>query len=84
MIVTEAFIWSAAWAVILATGHYLPRARSSLGWTMGLFGQGLLLAFAIHTKQHGLVLIACLYIAIYWKNWAEWRRDRRKDEVIPA
>lgn len=69
--------WSYVLAFVGIAGLVLAGRDRSLGWAIGLGAQGLWIAYALATGQHGFLISAVAYGAVYARNWRAWRREGR-------
>lgn len=67
-------LWSYSLAAIGILGIYLAGRKSWVGWAIGVGSQVLWFIYAIATSQHGFILSAVAYSAIYARNWWKWTR----------
>ena len=69
------------WSIVLSTigiaGVWIAGQKNKAGWAIGLCVQPLWIIFAIQTGQYGFIANACVYAAVYARNWTRWRRDER-------
>ena len=66
-------LWSYSLAAVGVVGILLAGQKRSVGWAVGLGAQFLWIAYAIVTEQHGFIVSAVAYGAVYGKNWLAWR-----------
>lgn len=71
-------IWSFVLSGIGIVGIILAGSKYKLGWLIGFGVQPLWIVFAITTGQYGFILNACIYAAVYARNWLKWRREDRR------
>lgn len=72
--------WSFLLAAIGILGIYLAGEFNKLGWFIGFAAQGLWIAYAIVTNQHGFIFSAIGYAWVYILNYRKWLKKQRKEE----
>ena len=70
--------WSWLLTVVGITGLWLAGSKKRLGWAIGIGAQGLWIAYALATGQHGFLLSALAYGFVYTRNWRAWSAVREK------
>jgi hypothetical protein len=70
---SAALIWSFGLSAAGIGGILLAGSKRRVGWVVGFFVQPLWIIFALTTGQYGFILNACIYAAVYARNWWAWR-----------
>ncbi|WP_205528434.1 hypothetical protein [Desertimonas flava] len=70
-------VWSWLLTVVGVTGLIFAGRRLWWAWLIGLGAQGLWLAYAIATRQWGVIVSAAAYGATYTVNARRWWRERQ-------
>ena len=55
---------------------WLAGNKSEWAWYSGIASQGLWLVFDWHVGAYGLMPLAIILSAVYWRNLQRWRRER--------
>lgn len=77
--------WSWILTAVGVLGLYLAGRGSMWGWAVGLGAQGLWIAYALSTEQHGFLVSAGAYSWVYLKNFRAWKKKAAaKDAKIPG
>lgn len=66
--------WSWILTAVGVFGLWLAGRRNRAGWAVGLSAQGLWVAYALSTGQHGFLLSAAAYGWVYLKNFRGWKK----------
>lgn len=66
--------WSWLLTAVGLVGLWAAGSRKSYGWLIGLGAQALWIAYALATEQHGFLVSAVAYGAVYLRNWRRARR----------
>lgn len=66
--------WSYLLTAVGAVGLLLAGRMKRTGWLIGFGAQGLWIAYALSTHQHGFLISAAIYGSVYAKNYLAWRK----------
>jgi len=72
---TDLWWWSYLLTLVGVVGLWQAGSRKWWGWCITLGGQVLWLAYALVSGQHGFVLGAFAYGAVYARNWYRWYKE---------
>lgn len=76
--------WSYLLTAVGAVGLLLAGRMQRAGWLVGLGAQGLWIAYALSTQQHGFLISAFIYGSVYARNYLAWRRTaHQRIETTP-
>lgn len=67
--------WSWLLTAVGIAGLLLAGSKKKVGWALGLGAQGLWIAYALATEQHGFLFSALAYGSVYLRNWLRWHRE---------
>jgi hypothetical protein len=68
--------WSYLLTAVGVFGLWLAGRHDTRGWIVGIFAQGLWIAYATATHQWGFYISALAYGWVYSKNAWRWHHDR--------
>ena len=71
-------IWSYVLAAVGVTGFIFVGKKKRFGWTINIFAQLLWVTYAVVTQQWGFIISACIYGAIFTRNWWLWRPKEKE------
>jgi hypothetical protein len=77
--------WWWSWLLTAAglVGLWAAGSRRQWGWMVGCAAQGLWVAYALATRQHGFLVSAFAYAFVYGRNWLLWRREKSGPDLGP-
>jgi hypothetical protein len=65
--------WSWALATCGIIGTFIVGTKNLYGWIVLFVNESLWLVYATQTKQYGFYLGSIAYMAVYVKNYRNWR-----------
>lgn len=78
--------WWWSWLLTLfgVVGLWLAGSRRRGGWALGIFAQGLWIAYALSTGQYGFIASALAYGFVYVRNYRAWHPALREAPKVPG
>lgn len=79
-------LWSWVLTFVGVTGLFIAGRKNYLGWAIGIWAQGLWVAYALATEQYGFIMSALAYGTVYTINLKAWRKEVKKnvrDQSLP-
>lgn len=67
--------WSWLLMAFGVLGLWLAGRKNTWGWFVGAAAQVLWVVYGAVSSQYGFIVSACVYFAVYVRNFVRWRRD---------
>jgi hypothetical protein len=67
-------MWSWALAILGTVGMFFVGRKNPWAWVLLFVNESLWVVYATDTKQYGFYFGSAAYMAVYIKNYREWKR----------